>query len=342
MKFSDYLKERWLTYVFIAACSLFAVVVYRLDRSFDITPSNAAYIVIGLSILLIAFVSADYVILDIRTRKFKNYCEINASSEEPEEFSYPLDKEYLRCIRNISMEYENYKSEVGTKSSEDLEFITKWVHDIKVPISAMKLILESNDSLLPRDIFEKMEIEISKIQQKTQTIFYNIKSNTFYDDYKIGKAGTKKMVSDALKDYSSFFSYKKINISIEGKDYNVLTDEKWSGYIISQIISNAVKYTPVNGNISIRTSRINNKTVISVKNSGKGIHPKDAGQIFNKGYTSSTERSGMNATGYGMYLSKKLCEMLGHELAVKTEYGKYARFDLTFIENKSIHNVTKM
>jgi len=136
-----------------------------------------------------------------------------------------------------------------------------------------------------------------------------------------------------------FFSYKKLGISIEGEFYDVLTDEKWSGYILSQILSNAVKYTPVRGNIIITTSKTGNEITISIKNSGKGILQKDIGQIFNKGYTSSDDRSGAKATGYGLYLSKKLSDLLGHRLTVESRYGEYAKFNLTFIENSTIHRI---
>lgn len=127
-----------------------------------------------------------------------------------------------------------------------------------------------------------------------------------------------------------------------GEAYDVLTDEKWSGYILSQIISNAVKYTPVEGIIVINTEKNGNERTISVKNSGRGILEKDIGQIFNKSYTSSENRSGMKATGYGLYLSKKLSDMLGHRLTVQSQYGEYAIFHLSFVENENMHQVTKM
>lgn len=121
-----------------------------------------------------------------------------------------------------------------------------------------------------------------------------------------------------------------------------MTDEKWSGYIISQILSNAVKYTPINGYITINTNKKGNEITIEIRNSGKGILSKDITQIFKKGYTSSEDRNGMKSTGYGMYLSKKLSTMLGHKLTVELEYDQYAQFNLTFVDYETIYRVTKM
>ncbi len=333
MNIKAYLKEKWLTYIFAAAGFGFAAAVYKLDTDLNLTASNAAYIISGLGLLFIVFVVIDYTVMNWRLEKFKSFCDLNAPPDIMDEFFYPLDREYAKFVHTKSQEFEKHKAEMHTRSSEDLDFVTKWAHDIKVPISALRLILESYESHLPQEFYQKMDTEISKIQQGTQTILYNIKSNTFYHDYSISRVRTKKLIADVLKEYSNFFSYKKINILITGEDHLVLTDEKWSSYIISQIISNAVKYTPDNGDITIVTRRDHRKTTISIRNSGMGISQRDIGQVFAEGYTSSLDRSGMKATGYGMYLAKKLSDKLGHELLVVSEPGQYAQFDISFFND---------
>ncbi len=338
MSFIKYLKERWLTYIFILLAFGFAAVVYRLDTSFNITQSNANYIAGGWLILFLLFVAIDYGILYTRVNKFKKYCSLNASSQDIDEFSYPVDREYAKELHEIAEKYEKFKADVNTRFSEQLEFITKWIHDVKVPISAIRLILESREQDIPSSLYQSIDTELFSVEESVQRVFYELKSNHLHDDYKIQRVSTKKLISQTLKAYSNFFSYKKLNISILGPSYDVLTDEKWSGYILSQIISNAVKYTPDNGDITISTDKVGNEVTISIKNTGKGISKRDIGQIFNKGYTSSEDRSGMKATGYGLYLSKKLSDKLGHRLTVESKYGEYAVFRLTFIENQTIHN----
>ncbi|MCT4563029.1 MAG: sensor histidine kinase [Maledivibacter sp.] len=341
MSIINYLKEKWLIYTFIVASVTFTSTVYKLDRKFTMSKSNATYAIIGFFLLLIIFSTIDYIIYRCRIKNFKSYCRNDALSNEALDlFVYPMDREYGESVHNIFKEYEKFKSDIHTKSSEELEFITKWVHDIKVPIAAMRLILESHDDI-GQAFYRRMDTEIAAIEHCSQRVFYNIKANTLYNDYKISEVCTKKLIGDALKNYSSFFSYKRINISISEDNHRVLTDEKWSGYIISQILSNAVKYTPTNGYISINTIKSGNRITIQIKNSGKGILDKDINQIFKKGYTSSEDRDGMKATGYGMYLSKKLSDMLGHELLVESKYGKYAKFSLTFINNDTVYSVIR-
>jgi Signal transduction histidine kinase len=342
MSFINYLKERWITYLFLFFAFLFAIMVYLLDSRMNIRSSNASYILIGWSLLLFAFVIIDFHNFRERAKKFREYCQLNASSDSAEDFTYPYDIANAALVSELISGYENYRSETETKAAEEMEFITKWIHDVKVPISAARLILETQEDKLPAEFYQNMDAEIFSIEESIMRVFYEIKTNRFFDDYKISRVSTKKLIAQALKGYSNFFSYKRIRISIRGGDYEVLTDEKWSGYILSQFISNAVKYSPEEGSIIIVSAKDGTETTISVKNDGKGISDKDIGQIFKKGYTSSENRDGGKATGYGLYLSKRLGDLLGHRLKAESSYGESATFSLTFSENETLHQVTKL
>ena len=337
----NYLKERWISFVLLFFAFLFSFLVYRLDGSFNIRESNASYILMGWGLLFMAYLIFDLYTMRSRTRKFRTFCQVNRSSEGTDEFFYPSDREKAELVRELAAEYEKYKAGIETKSAEEMEFITKWLHDVKIPIAAARLILESQESKLPGDFYQNIYSEIFSIEESILQVFYEMKTNRFFDDYKIARTGTKKLIAESLKGYSNFFSYKKLSISMGGEDFEVLTDVKWSSYILSQIISNAVKYSPQEGSIEIMTIKEDNRTTISVKNQGKGISTEDIGQIFQKGFTSSDKREGAKATGYGLFLSKKLSSLLGHTLTAESKQNEYAIFHLTFIENDTLHNFTK-
>lgn len=337
----NYFKERWILFGFLFFAFLFSFLVYRLDGSFNIRESNASYIVMGWCLLFIAYLLFDFYTMNSRTKKFRAFCQLSGSSEGIEEFFYPTDREKAEMVRELAAEYEKYKTSIETKSAEEMEYITKWLHDIKIPIAAARLILESQENKLPGDFYQNIYSEIFSVEESILQVFYEMKTNRFFDDYKVVRTGTKKLIAESLKGYSNFFSYKKLSISVEGGDFDVLTDVKWSSYILSQIISNAVKYSPEEGSIEIITIKKDKKTTISVKNQGKGISDKDIGQIFKKGFTSSDDREGAKATGYGLFLSKKLSDLLGHTLTAESKRDEYAIFHLTFIETDTLHKIGK-
>lgn len=342
MSFIEFVKEKWLTYTFLFLSLMFAVIIYLLDKSFTMSESNATYVLAGWIVLLVPYVCIDFYLFYARFKKMKAYCSLHGSSNDIDEFTYPVDKAFARQINDIVAEFETFKADIATKSAEDLAFITKWIHDIKLPIAATRLILENNEADLPKKLYENIDMELFAIEQSIQKVFYEIKSNSFFEDYKIASVLTERLIANSLKGFSNFFSYKKLKISVSGKAKNVLTDEKWSSYILTEIISNAVKYTQINGTITINTTCDGNKTTISITNTGMGILPQDIGQVFSKGFTASTNRGMATATGYGMYLSKKLANLLTHELTVESHPGTSCSFHLTFINNDTIYNVTKL
>jgi signal transduction histidine kinase len=274
--------------------------------------------------------------LHSRIRRFGQFCGTHGASEEAEAFSCPTDRAHAEMVKELTAEYERYKAGIETRYAEEMEFITKWLHDAKVPISAARLILESQENRLPDDFYRNISAELFSIEESILQVFYEMKTNRFYDDYKITSASTRKLIAQALKGYSNFFSYKKLGISVRGEDCKVLTDEKWSCYIISQLISNAVKYTPEGGAVEIETIKEDGRTSISVKNQGRGIPVQDLDRIFQKGFTSSEDRDGAKATGYGLFLSKKLNDLLGHSLTAESVQNEYAIFRLTFYEHDTL------
>ena len=147
-----------------------------------------------------------------KDKKIQGILQVRSVTGSPDDFFYPLDREYLDCVNEISSEYERFRAEIRTRASEDMDFVTKWLHDMKVPISALKLILENGSEALPRDMYERMDIEIARIQQSTQDLFYNLKSESFSDDYRI-TSWHQKLVADVLKEYASFSVIKNTNIN---------------------------------------------------------------------------------------------------------------------------------
>ena len=97
-----------------------------------------------------------------------------------------------------------------------------------------------------------------------------------------------------------------------------MTDEKWLLFILEQIISNAVKYTP-SGTITIRVTE---DKKLSVEDTGIGIAPEDLPRIFEKGYTGYNGRTYKKASGLGLYLCARICRNLGHGISAESEPDK--------------------
>ena len=331
MKIKDYLKERRAFFLILFLAVIFCVLIVW--SSSDSLSGRAYYLLEGLGGLCIIYIVVDYFTLRGRIAKIRHFFRNGATDNDS--FSYPLDVIYTAQAANMAEEYRRFKAKAKEQYSDELDFITRWVHDIKVPISALYLLAENFSG----DDAQKLEMQIAFIEQHTQKALYHIKSNSFEDDFIISKTATMKIVTSALKQYAVFFAQKKIALELDKKSFEVLTDEKWSGYIISQFLSNAVKQTPQGGSIAIKTLEQGGKVLICIRNTGQGIEPAHLEHIFSRGFTGSSKRSTSFSTGYGLYLSKKLAVRMGHEVFATSHPGEYAEFCLAFTKDP---NITKM
>lgn len=121
----------------------------------------------------------------------------------------------------------------------------------------------------------------------------------------------------------------------------IITDEKWFGFIISQILSNALKYTNESGTISIYQIQKENGVALRIKNTGVGIKKGDLKRIFQKGYTGYTGHQENKSTGYGLYLSKVLADKLNLQLTAESNYTKDATFEIFIPQLSDYHKIGK-
>src|SRR5690606_38400569 len=103
----------------------------------------------------------------------------------------------------------------------------------------------------------------------------------------------------------------------------VLSDGQWLQILLEQLLSNSLKYT-ASGSISIYLDPGREQTLI-IEDTGAGIRTEDLPKIFNKGYSGLNGRLHEKSTGIGLFLSKKICKRLGHELTIESELGKGTR-----------------
>lgn len=342
MNFFKYLKERVLFLLFYLINIIFIVSIVVLDADSRMRESNIKYLFTVMMFFFAIYLTIDYIIQKIRFKNIKNFIEQNQPVYDNYKPSSLIENEYIEALRKLQVSYDSLIEKIKNEKQDEIDFITSWIHNIKVPISVIKLQLESNYDEFEDEFIKSIEEEITKIEMDLDKVMYYIRINDFSKDYVVRDVTLEKMVSQSLKQYAKYFSYKKINLTLSNLDKTVLTDEKWSSFIISQIISNAVKYVDNYGNISIKGVNVEGGVSLIIEDDGIGIKKEDIKRVFNRGFTGYIGREGNKSTGYGLYLSKKLADKLGHELTVKSEFNKYTAFTLTFKKTDTIYDIINM
>ena len=263
-------------------------------------------------------------LLDTGRQLEKSYLigEVMAPPERAEEAVYYellrlSGKSMLEEIEDIRREKEEYR-----------EYIEQWIHEVKTPITAAKLLCE-NQKGAP---FRQTLGELEKIGRYTEQALYYARIGCAEKDYLVREVSLAGMVHRAVAENKYLLLENQAAVETENLDMLVYTDEKWIIFILNQLIANSVKYKRENLKLEFYAREEKGKVRLFIRDNGMGIHQEDLPRIFEKGFTGSNGREQQSSTGIGLYLCIRLCQKLGIEIhPEETEEG--ALFSLTFYIN---------
>lgn len=232
------------------------------------------------------------------------------------------ERDYLRIIRLLCEEHDADRRKTDRKYDGMMEYYTVWAHQIKTPIASMRLHLQNEDSALSR----KLSADLFRIEQYAQMVLTFLRLDSESTDYVFRECDLDKLVRAAVKRFSAEFISRRLRLIYEPLNATVVTDEKWLSFVIEQVLSNALKYTP-SGSITI--SLVGEK-MLRIEDTGIGIAPEDLPRIFENGYTGYNGRTDQKASGIGLYLCRRICANLGHGICVssRVDQGTAVEIDL--------------
>ena len=205
------------------------------------------------------------------------------------------------------------KSEAQSKLTDLLDYYTLWVHQIKTPIAASRLLVaEVSD----REVKQQLEQEIFKIDSYTNLVLQYLRLESFHDDLVFEKVQVEDLVKDMVRKYALFFIQKGLTVNLHDLDKIIVTDKKWLLVVIEQILSNSLKYTK-EGGLEIYMEG----QELCIKDTGIGIKNSDVLRVFERGFSGYNGRLTQQSSGLGLYLSKKISEELGHQIRIESEVG---------------------
>lgn len=296
--------------LFIVFALVFCIVFSLYDLEIEaIYYSTMLCTFIGLIYICINFIN--YYKKHIQLYKLQN--EISISLENLPSPKTLMEEDYTNLILNLNKEYKTYISKSDIAKSDMIDYYTMWVHQIKTPISALKLLIQTSESEISSDLSS----ELFKIEQYVEMVLSYIRLGSNKNDFVLKEYDLDNIIRQAVRKYAPLFIRKKISLDFQPTNYKVLTDEKWLVFVIEQLLSNAIKYTN-KGKISIYS--LENKKLV-IEDTGIGISKEDIPRIFDKGFTGYNGRTDKKATGLGLYLCKNILDKLSHKISIESEVG---------------------
>lgn len=330
MRFRDYIKEKM---VLIIGTILALVSVEILLLAY-----NISILIRGYCAFIIIFILVLAILIEYKKKK-DYYNELIKNMEDlkekyliseiiktPNFIEGKILKDILQDTGKSMLENVNYYKNI----QEDYkEYIELWIHEVKIPIAASKMIIENNKNEVTKSIDE----ELDKVENYTEQALFYARSNAVEKDYIINKTNLKEIVNGAILKNKTTLLNEKVSIELSNlKEEEVYTDSKWAVFIVNQIIQNAIKYSKKeNKKIEISSQEKNDKVILYIKDNGIGIKKGEITRVFERGFTGENGRIiGQKSTGIGLYLCKKLCDRLGLGIELNSEKDKGTEVRIIF------------
>ena len=316
-----YLKQRCCGIsVAFGSCGIFVVTfwLYHLPVAAVLYPT-AVCTILGLVLLAIDFRRV--------LRKHQKLARIqtlsDAIGENFPEIEGLEDADYQQIIRLLHEEQTRFHTDTARRYEDMVDYYTIWAHQIKTPIASMRLTLQNEDTALSR----KLSGDLFRIEQYVEMVLMFLRLDSDSTDYVIREQDLDVIVRQAVRKFAGEFIARRLQLVYEPIHTKVITDEKWLSFVIEQVLSNALKYTP-SGSITISLEA---PKILCIRDTDMGIAPEDLPRIFEKGYTGYHGRADKKASGIGLYLCKRVCSNLGHRISAESDldFGTVIRIDLS-------------
>lgn len=342
MKLVDYLKSH--TGMLLCQLALIIVINAVLLSSTTLERSINDILYLNLLLIVICIIFLIYGYIDFRNKYGKLRKALNKNLKidylipEDDSFHSVLLRDIVqsKCSEQLELVSE-YKSNMDELNN----YITKWVHEAKIPISVCELMLENIDTL-EIETSRKFKAEMERIKFLVNQVLYASRASHYQEDFTVAEFSLQKAVREAIKLNSYFLMSKNIEVIPKNLNYSIVADQKWVIYILEQILNNASKYVKQDGQVEIYAYEDDKTVRLHIRDNGIGIPAADITRIFDKGFTGENGRKTSKSTGMGLYYAKKIANRLGIGLDVCSIEGQYTEFLLTFYKLSDYLNVTKI
>lgn len=230
------------------------------------------------------------------------------------------EQDTQEMVHTLGKTYHDAMTAWQTQQKESLDYYSAWVHQIKTPISGMKMLLQSKDTAENR----ALSVELFRIEQYTEMVLTYLRLDSNSTDFVFQEYDLDVIIRQAIRKYAAQFVVHKVKLVYEPVSMTVLTDEKWLLFIIEQLLSNAIKYTK-QGSVTITVTP---EKVLQIADTGIGIASEDLPRIFEKGFTGYNGRADKKSTGLGLYLCQQAAKKISVSLSVVSEVGKGSVFSV--------------
>ena len=349
MRLIDFIKDRLAYYIIYLSSTALVMLTMLLAGDIYVVSFNkgsAVYAFLLSFILLISFIAIDYT----KNKSFYSYLhKLEQNMDNLESvltdagFSTHEQRLYKRILTKGYKHYKDSLSRYEENQRQYTVFMNQWIHQMKTPVSVINLLLQDLGSD-KKELRDSITEENDKIARGLEIMLFNARLSQFNLDFLVESQELSMIIREVINSHKKYFIRYSIYPKLTG-DMEVLveSDKKWIAFVINQIIINSIKYSKdivkENKQLLIDIKKETDQVRLSIQDEGIGIPKEDIGRVFNAFFTGKNGRKTSESTGMGLYLSKRICDELGHGLYIEAEEGMGTKLTLVFKKGKNLYKL---
>jgi two-component system, OmpR family, sensor histidine kinase YxdK len=320
-----FLKEQIPLFIIYIAQLVLILFVFWLDGYRNFSISLYAGILSGC--LFIGFLIYRYL---THRNFYKLLEEPNTSMDEMFEGNSraPLAASLQLLLKSQYRQYQNGLHHYQHKLKNHIQFINQWVHQMKTPLSVIHLMIQDEDETP----FTAIGDELDRLKKGLDMVLYTARLDEFEHDFYVEMLPLEKIVRSVTSNQKRLFIRSRVFPSVEvDKSLMVASDEKWLSFAITQIVTNAVRYTTGDHRkIFLKGFKRSTNVVLEIEDTGVGIPKSDLPRVFDPYFTGENGRNFQESTGMGLFLVKQICDNLGHQVEIESTVNKGTTIRIIF------------
>ncbi|MGK0577566.1 sensor histidine kinase [Macrococcus capreoli] len=237
--------------------------------------------------------------------------------------SYKQEQSLQEQNESLKIENQRLRNDFIHYQSEVESYFLMWVHQMKTPITASKLLLEEPDA----HAISNVRNEILQIDNYTNLALNYLKLMNQKTDMVFMEVGIDELLRPLIKRYAIQFIHHHTRLHYDKSEAIILTDAKWASIMIEQILNNALKYARGK---DVWISFDESSKILSIRDNGVGINASDLPKIFDKGFSGYNGRLSEKSSGIGLYIVSTISRRLGHKVNATSTLNEGSTFTIQF------------
>ena len=233
---------------------------------------------------------------------------------------------HLRHEKDALMVDQKFKKELAEQANmAKSRFLAAASHDLRQPLHALSLLFEAvkatDSSELRKSLYPKIEVSIAALSSLFNSLLDISKLDAGVVEAKIEDFSLRDVIKEVVYQNEAESEIKHLSLRLHCGDFVVQSDRVFIERIVSNLLSNAIRYTDAGG-VLISCRKRGRRVMLQVWDTGIGIAEDEISRVFSEFYQlHNIHRDRKQGLGLGLSIVKRLCDLLGHPLELRSTPG---------------------